>query len=84
MAVDDWTRVSAGILHHFHHDWITEIARALNRGILPAEYYALAEQFAAGFGPDVLTPQAPDSGKGDGAEEVTPPPAVACCSPSRS
>jgi hypothetical protein len=55
MPVHDWTRVDAGIFHHFHHDWITEIARALNRGILPREYYALAELHAAGFGPDVLT-----------------------------
>ena len=29
MPVHDWTRVAAGIFHHFHHDWITEIARAL-------------------------------------------------------
>ena len=28
---------------------------ALNDGLLPPEYYALAEQQAAGFGPDVLT-----------------------------
>ncbi len=47
-----------GIFHHFHHDWITEIAHAQS-GILPAEYYAMAEQQAAGFGPDVLTLQAP-------------------------
>ena len=32
-------------------------ARALNAGLLPEEYYALAEQHAAGFGPDVLTLQ---------------------------
>ncbi len=57
MPVHDWTRVDAGIFHAFHHDWITEIARSLNRGRLPAEYYALPEQFAAGFGPDVLTLQ---------------------------
>jgi hypothetical protein len=49
MPVHDWTRVDAGIFHHFHHDWITEIARALNRGILPPDYYALAEQHAAGL-----------------------------------
>ena len=32
---------------------IEEIQRALNAGILPRDYYALAEQHAAGFGPDV-------------------------------
>jgi hypothetical protein len=54
MPVHDWTRVAAGIFHHFHHGWITEIAHLLNERILPRDYYALAEQFAAGFGPDVL------------------------------
>lgn len=57
MPVHDWTRVEAGIFHHFHHGWIEEIARALNRGVLPEDYYAMAEQHAAGFGPDVLTLQ---------------------------
>jgi hypothetical protein len=57
MAVHDWKRVEAGVFHDFHHAWIEEIKRALNRGLLPADYYALAEQHAAGFGPDVLTLQ---------------------------
>lgn len=55
MPVHDWTRVSAGIFHDFHHDWITTIKRALNDGRLPPGYYALAEQIAGGLGPDVLT-----------------------------
>jgi hypothetical protein len=33
------------------------MARALNHGLLPDDYYALPEQQAAGFGPDVLTLQ---------------------------
>jgi hypothetical protein len=57
MSIHDWTRVEAGIFHDFHHAWIEEIKRSLNSGILPAGYYALAEQHAAGFGPDVLTLQ---------------------------
>lgn len=57
MSVHDWTRVGAGIFHAFHHSWIEEISRALNHGLLPSEYYALPEQHAAGFGPDVLTLQ---------------------------
>jgi hypothetical protein len=57
MPVHDWTRVKPGIFHAFHHSWIEELARALNHGALPEDYYALAEQFAAGFGPDVLTLQ---------------------------
>src|ERR687884_439463 len=31
MPVHDWTRVDAGIFHHFHHAWIAEISSALNR-----------------------------------------------------
>lgn len=60
MPVHDWTRVDAGIFHAFHHGWIEELARSLNRGLLPPEYYALPEQHAAGFGPDVLTLQGLD------------------------
>lgn len=55
MAVHDWTRVDAGIFHDFHHEWISTIKRSLNSGLLPADYYALAEQIAGGLGPDVLT-----------------------------
>jgi hypothetical protein len=66
MPVHDWTRVDAGIFHDFHHAWIEEIKRALNRDRLPEGYYALAEQFAAGLGPDVLTLQG--SGNGDDGE----------------
>jgi hypothetical protein len=58
MPIHDWTRVAAGIFHDFHHEWITQIKHALNNGLLPSDYYALAEQQAAGFGPDVLTLQA--------------------------
>lgn len=84
MPVHDWTRVEGGIFYHFHHDWITEIARALNRGLLPAEYYALAEQIAGGLGPDVLTlqrpangrPEAPGSQRGGGRALPTAPPKV--------
>lgn len=57
MPMHDWTTVEAGIYHDFHHEWISEIKRALNRGLLPENCYALAEQVAAGFGPDVLTLQ---------------------------
>jgi Protein of unknown function (DUF4058) len=62
MPIHDWTRVEAGIFHHFHHAWIDEIARALNRGLLPPEYYALAEQIAGGLEPDVIAPQRPTNG----------------------
>lgn len=57
MPMHDWTRVDAGIYQDFHHEWISEIKRSLNEQLLPQDYYALAEQQAAGFGPDVLTLQ---------------------------
>ena len=44
MPIHDWTRVEAGIFLHFHHAWISEIGRVLNRGLLPDNYYALVEQ----------------------------------------
>jgi hypothetical protein len=47
----DWTKVEPGIFHALHHGWISEISRALNRGLLPEAYYALPEKAAAGFGP---------------------------------
>ena len=72
MPVHDWTRVDPGIFHHFHHGWIEEIARALNLGILPADYYALAEQHAAGFGPDVLTLQGDRNDDPDGSAGPVP------------
>ena len=46
MPIHDWTRVDAGIFHHFHHGWIEDLSRALNRGLLPPDHYALAEQIA--------------------------------------
>ncbi|MBI3461548.1 MAG: DUF4058 family protein [Planctomycetes bacterium] len=69
MPVHDWTRVEAGIFHDFHHAWIEEIKRVLNSGVLPNGYYALAEQTAEGFGPDVLTLQ--EREPADGGEVVT-------------
>src|SRR5439155_15811635 len=69
MPVHDWTRVEAGIFHAFHHRWISAISDALNEGILPEDYYALPEQHAAGFGPDVLTLQ---GARDEGDDEAAP------------
>jgi hypothetical protein len=60
MPMHDWTRVEAGIFHHFQHHWISALGDALNgalntrvvfnqRGVL-VKCYALVEQFAAGVG----------------------------------
>src|SRR5207249_7366951 len=73
MPVHDWTRVEAGIFHDFHHEWISTIRRALNDGLLPADYYALAEQQAAGFGPDILTLQLTPPGDEANPPGATPP-----------
>ena len=77
MPVHNCIRVEAGIFHAFHQQWLIAISNALNEGVLPDDYYALPEQHAAGFGPDVLTlqgsrddengsadPGAPDGGGG--------------------
>jgi hypothetical protein len=60
MPVHDWTRVQTGSFHHFHCAWITHLAEALNGGILPSGYYALAEQHAGRLIPDVLTLRLPE------------------------
>ena len=62
MPVHDWTRVDAGIFHDFHHEWISENKRAINRLLRGTDYYALAEQFAGNFGTDVLALQRPFRG----------------------
>jgi hypothetical protein len=59
MPIHDWTRVDAGIFHAFHLQWIGDISRALNGGLLPPSYYALPEQIVGGMGPDVLTLRGP-------------------------
>jgi hypothetical protein len=55
MPVHDWTRVPAGLFHHFHQQWIADLCARLNSCGLPDGYYALIEQSAAGLVPDILT-----------------------------
>ena len=55
MPLHDWTRVDAGIFHAFHVAWVSEIQKALNEGVLPEGYYALAEQHAGRAVADLLT-----------------------------
>jgi hypothetical protein len=73
MPVHDWTRVEAGIFHDFHNAWITHIRDVLNGGLLPPDFYALAEQHAGRLVANILTlhasrphgeppPLPPDSG----------------------
>lgn len=59
MPIHDWTKVIAAVFHDFHQTWLVEIKRALNDGLLPSPYYALAEQVAGEYGPDVLALEGP-------------------------
>ena len=55
MPIHDWTRVDAGLFHAFHQRWISALSDALNTGVLPSDYYALAEQSVGGPVPDIRT-----------------------------
>lgn len=55
MPIHDWTRVDDGIFHAFHVNWTVELAKALNRGVLPEGYDALPDPVAGAVRPDVLT-----------------------------
>jgi hypothetical protein len=57
MPIHDWSRVYAGAFHHFHFQWIAALSNALNSGLLPADYYAMAQQVSGPAVPDVLTLQ---------------------------
>ncbi len=61
MPVHDWSKVEAGVFHDFHHELITAVKHALNGGVLPPGYYAMADQVAGPGHPDVI-----------GLERVTP------------
>jgi len=54
MPLHDWTRIPAGLFHHFQQDWSIEIARELNRGRLPQGLSALVEQRSGPREADVL------------------------------
>jgi hypothetical protein len=79
MPVHDWTRVDAGLFHHFHQNWTTVLCNTLNAGGLPREYFALVEQNIRGPIPDVLTLQLaagaepPGNGTAALAVATTPP-----------
>jgi hypothetical protein len=45
MPIHDWTKVDDGVFHDFHHEWISRIKHTLNNGVLPRDYYAMADHF---------------------------------------
>src|SRR5260370_20290027 len=55
MPIHDWTRVDAGLFHHFHQRWSSALCDALNAGGLPSDYFALLEQNIHGPIADVLS-----------------------------
>lgn len=79
MPIHDWSGVDHGIFHDFHQAWTIEIRNALNGGILPAGYFALAEQVVSGPILDVVTLQRqphaglPGSGGGLALADAPPP-----------
>ncbi|HUY35249.1 MAG TPA: DUF4058 family protein [Pirellulales bacterium] len=54
MPIHDWTRVPAGLFHHFHQSWSIRITDALNAGRLPKGVEALVEQRVGPLESDVL------------------------------
>ena len=84
MPLHDWTRVAAGTFHHFHTNWITELGKALNSGILTSPYYAMAEQTAGETVPDVLTLHAGNDAPSDGDQGGEVGTAVAVAPPQVS
>lgn len=54
MRIHNWRLANAGIFHDFHTSWLAHIKETLNAGVLPSGFYALAEQQAGDYGPDVV------------------------------
>jgi hypothetical protein len=65
MPIHDWTRVRANRFHDFHQSWTQNIRNALNAGILPPGFFAMAEQITGRPEADVVT------------LELNPPPGTA-------
>jgi hypothetical protein len=79
MPIHDWTRVRANRFHDFHQSWTIAIRNALNGGLLPDGYLAMAEQITGGPDPDVVTlslPIKPGEGAAGGLATAESPPKV--------
>jgi hypothetical protein len=76
MPVHDWARVDDATFHAFHTVWISHLMVALNKGVLPRDYYALVEQVATRMQTDVLALHrgaAPSPAGGVAVLETAPP-----------
>jgi hypothetical protein len=77
MPIHDWTRVRANRFHDFHQSWTIRIRDALNAGVLPDNFVAMAEQITGGPEPDVVTlslPVKPGEGVSGGLALAENPP----------
>ena len=63
MPIHDWTRLEPGDFHDFHQCWVVELRNALNGGLLPPGYMAMAEQVTGRPIPDVVTLQTRATGR---------------------
>jgi hypothetical protein len=75
MPIHDWTRVEPGDFHDFHQGWVIEIRNALNRGLLPPGYIAMADQITGRPIPDVValqTGRPPGPGGGVAVKDAPP------------
>ncbi len=60
MPMHDWTRADDGVFHQFHQDFVAQLARRLNAGLLPDPLYALLDRKPLTKGDDVPLHVAPD------------------------
>lgn len=86
----DWTRIDPNDYHHFHGRWIFAIADALNGGLLPEGYFALAEHTTPPIIPDVVTLTMPEadplntySSSDGGTAVLESPTAIVATAPGR-
>jgi len=62
MPLHEWSKVPAGLFHHFHQSWSMRITDALNDSRLPSDVFALVEQPSGPLEPDVLAIESRDQG----------------------
>lgn len=75
MPMHNWAGVKSGVYHNFHFRWIAAIMDRLNAGLLPAGYFAMAEQIIGQPETDVVAletfaPATPRRGGAGGAATV--------------
>ena len=77
MPMHDWTRVTPNQYHTFHFAWLASLLRALNTGLLPPEYEAMADYSIPPYVPDVVTlaakPRPRQAAPAGGGAAVAPP-----------